>query len=128
VSNDTGRKFDDGKPPLGMIPRAGLEEIALVLGHGARKYGRDNWRHGLRWSRLYDALLRHVRAFIDGEDMDQESGYTHLAHAGCNIFFLLEYMRKGLGIDDRPGSEGEDGATRNDIRGTPLDLDTGGTQ
>jgi hypothetical protein len=85
-----------------MLPRAGLEEIALVLAHGARKYGRDNWRGGMKWSRLYDALLRHVEAFIDGEDLDRETGLPHLAHAGCNIFFLLEYMRLGKGEDDRP--------------------------
>ena len=99
----TATKFDDGKPPLSLLPRRALEEEALVLAHGAEKYGMNNWRKGMAFSRLADACLRHVYAFLDGEDKDEESGLSHLAHARCCLGFLLEYEGRRLGTDDRFG-------------------------
>ena len=69
----SGVKFDTGKPPLGLIPRQALEAEAQVMAFGANKYGRDNWRGGMDWTRLSDAALRHITAFVDGEDVDPES-------------------------------------------------------
>ena len=71
---------------------------------GAAKYGRDNWRQGMDWTRLADAALRHLHAWVDGEDLDEGeggSGESHLANARCCLAFLLEYQAKGLGRDDR---------------------------
>lgn len=96
-------KFDAGKPPLGLISRTALEEEAKVLAFGAQKYGTHNWRGGMDFSRLMDAALRHVYAFADGEDLDKETGLSHLAHARCCLAFLLEYQGKRLGTDDRYG-------------------------
>lgn len=95
------KKFDAGKPPLGLISRTALEEEAKVLAFGAQKYGTHNWRAGMDFSRLVDAALRHVYAFADGEDCDKETGLSHLAHARCCLAFLLEYEGKRLGTDDR---------------------------
>lgn len=98
-----GVKFDAGKPPLGLISRMALEEEAKVMEFGKQKYGRDNWRAGMDFSRLADAALRHVYAFVDGQDTDPETGLSHLAHARCCLAFLLEYQGKRLGTDDRFG-------------------------
>lgn len=94
-------KFDLGKPPLGLISRRALEEEALVMAYGAGKYGRDNWRQGMDFSRLVDAALRHLYAFADGEDKDKETGLSHLAHVRCCMAFLLEYEGVKIGKDDR---------------------------
>lgn len=96
-------KFDAGKSPLGLISRTALEEEAKVLAFGAGKYGTHNWRSGMDFSRLADAALRHVYAFVDGEDFDSETGLSHLAHARCCLAFLLEYQGKRIGTDDRYG-------------------------
>lgn len=99
-----GRKDDQGKAPLSLIPRSALLAEARVLAHGATKYGRDNWRGGMKWSRLLDAALRHITAYAAGEDVDNEEGGTgesHLANARCCLGFLIEYAEQGLGIDDR---------------------------
>ena len=98
-----GVKFDAGKPPLSLVSRVALEEEARVMDFGAKKYGRDNWRKGMDFSRLTDAALRHIYAFADGEDKDKETGLSHLAHARCCLAFLLEYEGKKLGKDDRFG-------------------------
>jgi hypothetical protein len=59
-------KFDNGKPPLALIPSEALIEIAEVLGFGAEKYGPNNWREDAdktKWSRSYSSLQRHLNAF-----------------------------------------------------------------
>lgn len=94
-------KYDDEKPPLGLLDSYALEAIAKVSGFGAKKYGKDNWRGGLEWSRVISAALRHLLAFNSGEDLDKESGLSHLAHAGCCIMFLLWYSKYKQEKDDR---------------------------
>ena len=88
-----------------MIPRSALLAEALVLDYGAKKYGRDNWRNGLKFSRALDAALRHILAFNSGEDNDPETGLSHLAHARCNLAFLLEYLTTHPELDDRHGKQ-----------------------
>lgn len=96
-----GLKFDGGKPPMSLIDRYAIEQIAMVLAFGAQKYDAHNWRKGIAYSRLIDAALRHLYAFADGEDLDPESGLPHIAHAGCCIVFLLGMMNAHPELDDR---------------------------
>ncbi|UXN05240.1 dATP/dGTP diphosphohydrolase domain-containing protein [Bartonella sp. HY761] len=102
---NSATKHDSGKPRLDLLPVEPLLQIAKVLAFGAQKYGDHNWRSqtdgGFVWGRLYAATLRHLFAFWNGEDLDAESGLPHLAHAACNIIFLLEFMNNGGGVDDR---------------------------
>lgn len=100
-----GVKFDQGKAPLSMLPRVALEQEAKVMEFGAKKYGKFNYRKGMKWSRLIDAALRHVYAYADGEDNDPETKLSHLAHARCCLGFLLEYADDNLGEDDRLPNE-----------------------
>ncbi len=86
-----GTKFDGGKPRMGLLPGAALHAIARGFTYGARKYDDHNWRRGMKWSRLQDALLRHLTAWSEGEARDPESGLSHLAHAGCCLLMLLWY-------------------------------------
>lgn len=88
-----GRKFDDGKVRMGLIPPYALEAIAKVLTIGAKKYAPDNWKYvnGRDW-RYFDALLRHLNSHSKGEINDTESGLPHLAHAGACLFFLLDEL------------------------------------
>lgn len=96
-----GKKFDEGKPQMGYVARSLLVAIASIMAPGAVKYGRDNWRGGMLWSRPYDALLRHLTAWWDGENLDAETGKSHLWHAASELMFLIEYEAKGIGQDDR---------------------------
>lgn len=97
-----GRKDDGGKAPWHLLPPDALNEIVLVLEFGARKYGDRNWERGMAWSRPFSALMRHMWAWWRGEDFDPETGYSHLAHAGCCILFLMTYRGRDVGVDDRP--------------------------
>ena len=100
-SSEAGRKDDQHKPRVGLVPTTPLLDVAAVLTYGARKYDEHNWRRGIKYSRLYDAALRHLLAFIDGEDTDQESGLPHLAHAACELLMLMEMGRIHPNLDDR---------------------------
>jgi hypothetical protein len=88
-------KYDQNKTDWSLMPFECVEEITKVLDFGAKKYSAHNWREGggFKYSRVLNSLLRHVFSYIRGEDRDPESGLSHLAHAGCNIIFLLYYER-----------------------------------
>lgn len=117
-------KHDSGKPRLDLIPPRAAEIIGGVLAYGAKKYSASNWMQGADWSRYSGAALRHLFAFIKGEDNDPESGLPHLAHAACCVLFLLEYQAAGLGTDDRcklarsPSPMGQDPETESQAEGT----------
>lgn len=102
MTESTGAMKDDGeKPRLDLLPVKPLFAIARILTFGACKYADHNWRQGFRYSRMTGAILRHVLAWADGEDLDPETGESHLAHAACDILFLLEFEATKTGIDDR---------------------------
>lgn len=101
---EDGLKHDTKKPPLTLLDPSALTEIAWVLHFGAEKYGRHNWRGGIRYTRLLDAAMRHLLAINRGEDTDPESGLPHAAHAGCCIMFLIWMMQNRPDLDDRHGS------------------------
>jgi hypothetical protein len=82
---------DHGKLMVQLVPPALVEQTARVLGYGAKKYARNNWQRGMRWSEVSGALERHLMAWKRGEDMDPESGEMHLAHLACCVAFLLHY-------------------------------------
>lgn len=96
-----GIKHDDGKPRMELLSWVALREMARVLSFGANKYSDHNWRAGFKWTRLVGAALRHIHKWNDGEDLDEETKLSHLAHAAVEIMFLLEHEIKKLGEDDR---------------------------
>lgn len=98
-----GHKNDVGKPQISLVTRSLIVGIATIMGVGLKKYGRDNWKKGMLWSRPYDALQRHLLAWWAGEGIDEESGESHLWHAACELMFLIEYEQNKLGKDDRYG-------------------------
>ncbi len=97
----SGIKRDDGKPPHELIDPDALDLLARVLGFGARKYAKYNWKKGMSWGRVYSAMQRHVTAWWGGEDKDAETGLSHLGHAFCCLMFLIVYEKRGIGTDDR---------------------------
>lgn len=94
-------KHDSDKARMDLMPALPLLEIGQVMGYGAKKYSERNWEQGMSWGRMYAAAQRHLLAFWSGEDIDPESGLSHLAHAGFNILALLEYTKTHRELDDR---------------------------
>jgi hypothetical protein len=96
-----GIKHDSEKPPMDLLDSHALEQLALVLAFGAKKYARHNWRNGLQYNRLVAAAMRHMTAFNGGEDTDPETGLPHPAHAMCCMMFLTWMMANRQDMDDR---------------------------
>lgn len=96
------KTYDDGKPPLAWLPWDGIKEVALVQAYGHSKYKDfNNYRKGMEVSRNLSCAMRHIGAYMEGEDMDPESKRSHLAHAACRILFVLQNLHDKKAIDDR---------------------------
>lgn len=96
VKHDTEKA---SRPEL--LPLEALTEVSKVLAFGAKKYADNNWRGGFKFTRVLGATFRHLFAWATGENKDPETGLSHLAHAACNVLFLLTFELTGTGEDDR---------------------------
>ncbi|MHA1676587.1 MAG: dATP/dGTP diphosphohydrolase domain-containing protein [Candidatus Njordarchaeales archaeon] len=91
------------KLPMSVLPATVLGELALAMYEGSRKYGRHNYRAaGVRAEVYYDACFRHLLAWWEVEDIDQDSGINHIAKAMACLTVLRDSMLVGNWIDDRP--------------------------
>jgi len=88
ATNSEFIKLDSGKRRLSLIEPQFINTLGDVITFGAEKYAPENWRLCEDTSRYKDALLRHIYAYLSGEQKDQETGIDHLAHAACNLMFL----------------------------------------
>lgn len=81
---------NEGKPELSYILEAdyAIKGVCEVLAFGAEKYDRGNYKKGFPKEKLADSLLRHLTSFLNGEELDQESGLHHTDHVLANALFL----------------------------------------
>jgi hypothetical protein len=89
-----------------LTERVGSQEEALdlvcqVLEHGAAKYSPDNWRTAaedlVAFRREYfSAMVRHMSADSQGEELDPESGLPHYAHVVCGGLFWTWHQTTGM--------------------------------
>lgn len=96
-------RYNEGKAPFSMFMEArhALTGMAAVLQFGAKKYDRGNWRKGLPHADICDSMLRHISAYLAGEDNDPESGLPHVDHILTNALFLAEGYRTNPHLDNR---------------------------
>lgn len=86
-----------------VIPWRVLAGLALALAEGAWKYGRHNYRPaGVRASVYIDACLRHLFAWVEGQDIDPASNLSHIDKAMACLVVLRDSMLQGNWDDDRP--------------------------
>ena len=86
-----GIKHDADKPRYDLMPFGALDEVAKVLSFGAVKYPPDNWKKVPELERRYlAAAMRHISAHCQGNELDDESGLAHLAHAITGLMFVIQ--------------------------------------
>lgn len=91
------------KVPLHCVPCGPLFELGLAMLEGARKYGSHNYRVvGVRASVYYDAAMRHLAAYWEGEDIDPDSGLPHIIKAMACLTVLRDSQLMKNCEDDRP--------------------------
>jgi hypothetical protein len=105
-----GTKFDSEKARYDLLSPIFLHGTAIILEFGAKKYDDRNWEKGIKYSRVFGALQRHLWSWWNCEENDTETGYSHLWHAACCLMFLTQYMHQYdtyEGYDDRPDNYNE---------------------
>lgn len=92
-----GRKFDQEKPEMALLPPYAIEAVARVLTYGAKKYEKDNWKYVPDGEYRYrNAAFRHFNEVLKGNLTDPETGEHHLAHAICCMMFELDSYESGV--------------------------------
>lgn len=92
------------KAPISTVPMPVMVEVGVAMLEGACKYGRSNYRvAGVRASVYFDAVMaRHLPAWWEGEDIDPDSGLSHITKAIASLVVLRDAMMNGMWTDDRP--------------------------
>ena len=92
-----GLKFDKGKLRYDLVPPHAIKAIADVLTYGADKYAPNSWQTVSDGETRYTAaMMRHFEAYREGEELDPETGKSHLSHCLCNLTFLLWFQQNRL--------------------------------
>lgn len=100
--NKKSVKFDSEKPAMQYVPGEAMEEMGKAFAYGAKKYGGNNYKvSGLEVSRCLGAALRHIYKFMDGIDLDDESGHSHLGHAMAATAMAIYMVKNHPRLDDR---------------------------
>jgi hypothetical protein len=91
------------KTPFSTISAPVIAEIGVAMLEGALKYGRHNYRDvGVRASVYYDAALRHLTKWWEGENIDPDSGLSHITKALATLVVLRDSQLYKNMNDDRP--------------------------
>jgi hypothetical protein len=110
---EVGSRKNEGKLDYTLMDLESFKPMIEVLDFGAKKYARDNWKLGgskFTLLQITSSLMRHLVAFLSGQDNDDESGLSHIGHMQCNLMFLGYWMqqhqkakknKKGSQFDDR---------------------------
>ncbi len=88
---------------LSYVPARVLAVLSVAMQEGANKYGSHNYRvAGVRAMVYWDATIRHLFAWKEGENFDPDSNINHIAKAIASLVVLLDGMMEGNWNDDRP--------------------------
>ena len=110
------------KAPISTVPGNVMIEVGVAMLEGAAKYGRHNYRAvGVRASVYYDATLRHLIAWWEGEDTDPDSGMSHVTKAIASLVVVRDAMKNDKVEDDRPPRPAKFMEYANAIAGNILD-------
>lgn len=96
-------RYNEGKPKLSycLLGAASIIGEAKVWELGEGKYERANWLKCAPYTEVADSLLRHLTAFLNGEDLDAESGLPHADHVLTNARMLSQSFHTRKDLDDR---------------------------
>lgn len=106
-SKNLGERYNQGKVQWGLVPQMSLIPMVRVLEFGAKKYFPWNWAKGLPTVEICESLKRHLDAYLMGEDVDPESGLSHIGHIQCNALFLSYMMEHKPELDNRVFKDGK---------------------
>jgi len=97
-----GTKYDDDKSlqRYDLIPPGALRALAELYGRGAKKYDDRNWEKGIAFTRVYNAMNRHMQAWLEGEKCCPIDGQHHLIAVAWNAFALYTFEQDAEMVAD----------------------------
>lgn len=87
ITLEKGLRYNKDKRKWSYVHFKSLEPMIEVLEFGAKKYAPFNWQKGLDLKEILESMQRHLAALMDGEEIDPESGISHVGHIQCNAMF-----------------------------------------
>lgn len=91
------------KPSMKAVPPVAMLELGAAMADGCVKYGLMNYREKtVSASVYYDAMMRHLFAWWDGENNASDSGVHHLGHVMACAAILMDADTVDKLNDDRP--------------------------
>lgn len=119
IKKDLGLRFNTNKIEFTALSFSAIAALAAHATKGTIKYPNDpetnmvNWMKGQKYSTVLNSLLRHLTAFMCGEneEYDDKTNMTnsHLAAVMWNAMVLLHFeinkdKYEQLHLDDRPNT------------------------
>jgi hypothetical protein len=96
------KQFGVQSIPLSMWSSLGSAYGALAFYNGAGKYGKANYANTPVEASIYiDGAMRHLAAWVAGEEFDPKDGVPNLGGVLANVAIILEARAAGTLIDDR---------------------------
>lgn len=99
-------KNDQDKIDLALIPYPAMVALAKAFMVGEKKYGRYNYTKGHKATQLGSAALRHLMAWLSGEENDPVDGQPHLGSVMACCSMAIHQSELGTMKDDRFKPEG----------------------
>lgn len=91
-----------------LVPTEQMAEVARLFGFGAEKYAANNWMLGYDWDLSYEAAVRHLNDFWNGESThevtpgDPSTRVSHLASVIFHSLALMFFEKYHQELDNRP--------------------------
>lgn len=102
---------------ISSVPFTVLLELGCAMLEGSRKYGRSSFRVSpVRATDYVDAAFGHLGCWMEGEDIDDESGLSHITKAIASLVVLRDAMIVGTLEDDRPPSTPDLASFKNSLQ------------
>ena len=96
-------RFGSAKVPLHLVPPTSIIIQAICMDDGNIKYGPYNTRvEPIQCLGYLSAAMRHIQAFLDGQEYDSVTGKPHLGYAQATVGLVLDAWFNGTLIDNRP--------------------------
>jgi hypothetical protein len=105
--SERGIRNNEGKPRWGFMDFKAMEPMIKVLEQFGDQPGSENWKKGLLTVEICESLIRHVAAYLSGEDNDPKSKEPHVGHILSNAMFLSHMHLFRPDMDNRGKKEGK---------------------
>ena len=95
-------RYNKGKPQFSHLSPEFISDMMALMTKSSDKYGYLNWTKAQDVRTASDSLMRHFLKFQQGEDLDDESGYSHITHVAVNAMIIWQNLQDfGDEVDNR---------------------------